>query len=511
MSEGREDLNWDKAQDSHREIQEEILHSRNLELFEDVERLLPPGHFPKVEEMQMEVDPWDPENLQEKLAASKAYQKAGAPGKKGEGSISLTKMVNEEKEKGKRKTKGKGTATGPGTHRGAEIPEDAPIGFKSVAELLREAEDRRAMRRREAAKAQAGYSSDLDFDDLGEVAEYEQEREVRDDGMRRESERRARSPVKRKRKRGASPVRSESEDYEDDIGDGDPFAEFDARNTAKGDKQLEKSPAPKSSKVKNVKAAKPKAKVERPAKAASKSTAKTAQHRGTSGRTVGVPNRDGSFSGDDDIEVLDATDDVKADHGASRGGVENNQEPALQLSAAAYAPASSPFRIGTMNFDDFDDIDIAQFDDTRPSSPALRSPAPAARTKAVLDPPAKRTVAKTKQVRESEAASVPSSGQALDFFNTSGPIRRGGPSRLVHPPSPPDSPSPSPSPAPSPVKSAKSSPCRPVRTRTSRSSSSASELKRLPAINTARVPTAIAGCPRGRRKWLDSARLRLWI
>jgi len=47
MSEGREDANWDTAQQIHREIQEEILHSRNLELFEDVEPLIPLGKKPQ--------------------------------------------------------------------------------------------------------------------------------------------------------------------------------------------------------------------------------------------------------------------------------------------------------------------------------------------------------------------------------------------------------------------------------------------------------------------------------
>ena len=72
MSEEREDANWDKAQRSHRDIQEEILHSRNLELFEDVERLLPGPELPECLEQLMPVDQWDPEDqkLKRKLPSA---------------------------------------------------------------------------------------------------------------------------------------------------------------------------------------------------------------------------------------------------------------------------------------------------------------------------------------------------------------------------------------------------------------------------------------------------------
>jgi ATP-dependent DNA helicase MPH1 len=116
MSEGREDANWDTAQATHREIQEEILHSRNLELFEDVERLLPSGKLPECVEEEMPVDPWDPEDqkLRKKLPAASTRSP-----------------------KAKSKTKGKEKES---KHRGHEIPEGAPDGFKSVAQLLRDAD-----------------------------------------------------------------------------------------------------------------------------------------------------------------------------------------------------------------------------------------------------------------------------------------------------------------------------------------------------------------------------------
>lgn len=72
MTEGREDGNWEKAQQTHRDIQREILLNANLELFEDVERLLPPGDLPQCVEKEMPVDAWDPG------AKGKKRQLAGA-------------------------------------------------------------------------------------------------------------------------------------------------------------------------------------------------------------------------------------------------------------------------------------------------------------------------------------------------------------------------------------------------------------------------------------------------
>ncbi|WOO82285.1 Fanconi anemia group M protein [Vanrija pseudolonga] len=107
MSEGREEFNHEAAQQTHREIQEEILHSRNLELFEDVERLLPPGPLPAVLEQEMEVDPWDPADQKQKVKLAAASQKP---------------------------TNTKSTTA----KRGHDIPDDAHKGFKTVAELLKE-------------------------------------------------------------------------------------------------------------------------------------------------------------------------------------------------------------------------------------------------------------------------------------------------------------------------------------------------------------------------------------
>jgi len=105
MSEGREDSNWDSAQQTHREIQEEILHSRNLELFEDVEPLLVPGQFPKCVEQEMPVDPWDPADQK---------MKTRLPGSQ---DVKATETIKKS--------------------RGHEIPDDAVDGFMSVADLLK--------------------------------------------------------------------------------------------------------------------------------------------------------------------------------------------------------------------------------------------------------------------------------------------------------------------------------------------------------------------------------------
>lgn len=125
MSEGREDLNWDTAQQTHRDIQEEILHSRNLELFEDVERLLP-SKFPECVEKEMDIDPWDPAEHGRKMLPA-ASQNANAS----------SKSKSNRKEKGLAKTK-----------RVAEVPAGHE-GFKSVAQLMKEGAMRRKKRGRD--------------------------------------------------------------------------------------------------------------------------------------------------------------------------------------------------------------------------------------------------------------------------------------------------------------------------------------------------------------------------
>ncbi|KLT45812.1 P-loop containing nucleoside triphosphate hydrolase protein [Cutaneotrichosporon oleaginosum] len=119
MSEGREDLNWETAQQTHRDIQKEILHSRNLELFEDVERLLP-AKFPECIEKEMEIDPWDPSEQGRMLpAASQSQGRASGRG-------------SSKPAPAKRK-------------RVSEVP-PGHEGFKTVAQLLKQGAGKRKKR-----------------------------------------------------------------------------------------------------------------------------------------------------------------------------------------------------------------------------------------------------------------------------------------------------------------------------------------------------------------------------
>lgn len=121
MSEGREDMNWDTAQQTHREIQEEILHSRNLELFEDVEPLLPLGKFPTCVEQEMPVDPWDPadQKLKRRLP----------------GSQHITGGRDKDQPPPAKK------------QRGNEIPAEAHQGFVSVADLVKQGKKAKGKKR----------------------------------------------------------------------------------------------------------------------------------------------------------------------------------------------------------------------------------------------------------------------------------------------------------------------------------------------------------------------------
>ena len=74
MTEGREDGNWDQALSSHQEMQSEIITGRNIELYDDVERLLPDGRDPTCVEQVLTVDPYEPEEK----ARNKGKRKSAA-------------------------------------------------------------------------------------------------------------------------------------------------------------------------------------------------------------------------------------------------------------------------------------------------------------------------------------------------------------------------------------------------------------------------------------------------
>ncbi len=126
--EGREDGNWETAMSNHREIQAEIIHRRNLELFDDVESLLPGGCMPDCVEQRQETDPWVPED---KL--------------------------------GGRKRKSRAKAKEPATKRarGAPVPEGAMEGFIAASKLTKQS--------KKSAARQRAALSDTSDEDLPDV------------------------------------------------------------------------------------------------------------------------------------------------------------------------------------------------------------------------------------------------------------------------------------------------------------------------------------------------------
>lgn len=144
MSENREDTNWDTAQQTHREIQEEILHSRNLELFEDVERLLPPAKFPTCVEQEMPVDPWDPADQKSKRKLPGSQTVKGH--KRGR-----------DDDDAPAQSRGKVKKS-----RGHDIPDDAHDGFVSVAELLKRKGKGKGKGKGQSTRASASPSPDED-------------------------------------------------------------------------------------------------------------------------------------------------------------------------------------------------------------------------------------------------------------------------------------------------------------------------------------------------------------
>ncbi|KIK71257.1 hypothetical protein GYMLUDRAFT_33396 [Collybiopsis luxurians FD-317 M1] len=103
LAEGREELNFDKAQSSYEDVQASIIHGSHLEFYSDVERLLPDHIQPQCLEKEMEIFPYVREEPRRKLANS--------PPKKG-----AKRKRNDD--------------------IGRNIPLGASTGFVSVAELL---------------------------------------------------------------------------------------------------------------------------------------------------------------------------------------------------------------------------------------------------------------------------------------------------------------------------------------------------------------------------------------
>jgi ATP-dependent DNA helicase MPH1 len=70
LSEGREEHNWAKAQDSYQEVQHSIIRGDQLELYNDVERLIPADAKPQCKEMIMEIEEYVRDKAKRKAACS---------------------------------------------------------------------------------------------------------------------------------------------------------------------------------------------------------------------------------------------------------------------------------------------------------------------------------------------------------------------------------------------------------------------------------------------------------
>ncbi|KAI0286801.1 hypothetical protein BGY98DRAFT_929898 [Russula aff. rugulosa BPL654] len=103
LAEGREEMNWNKAREAYNDVQRSIVRGEQLELYDDVERLLPDHIKPQCLEMVMEIEEYD------RSATEK----------------SRTSTTQEPSKKRKRNNDST-----------RDIPPGACTGFVSVAELL---------------------------------------------------------------------------------------------------------------------------------------------------------------------------------------------------------------------------------------------------------------------------------------------------------------------------------------------------------------------------------------
>jgi ATP-dependent DNA helicase MPH1 len=77
LAEGREEKNWDMAQETYSQVQRSIARGDQLELYTDVERLLPDYIKPECLEMVMKIQEYDPS------ATKRSHKTAGkGPSKK---------------------------------------------------------------------------------------------------------------------------------------------------------------------------------------------------------------------------------------------------------------------------------------------------------------------------------------------------------------------------------------------------------------------------------------------
>ena len=103
LAEGREDMNWNKAREAYNDVQRSIVRGEQLELYDDVERLLPDHIKPQCLEMVMEIEEYD------RSATEKSRE-------------NTTREPSKKRKRNNDPTR--------------DIPPGACTGFVSVAELL---------------------------------------------------------------------------------------------------------------------------------------------------------------------------------------------------------------------------------------------------------------------------------------------------------------------------------------------------------------------------------------
>ena len=110
LAEGREETNWNKAREAYNQVQRTIVRGDQLELYDDIERLIPDHVKPECLEMVMEIQEYD------RSATERSRENAG-------------------KGSGKKRKRNDDTAR--------DIPPGACTGFVSVADLLVKQNDKR--------------------------------------------------------------------------------------------------------------------------------------------------------------------------------------------------------------------------------------------------------------------------------------------------------------------------------------------------------------------------------
>jgi ATP-dependent DNA helicase MPH1 len=129
LAEGREETNWNKAREAYNQVQRSIIRGDQLELYDDVERLLPDHVKPECLEMMMEIQEYD------RSATERSRQTAAkGPSKKRKRNDDPTR----------------------------DIPPGASTGFVSVADLL--VKQKKDKKRKKVARfdENAGLDDDTD-------------------------------------------------------------------------------------------------------------------------------------------------------------------------------------------------------------------------------------------------------------------------------------------------------------------------------------------------------------